>query len=235
MTLAFSDLPPSWKPALAAELDQPYFRELEQFVAGERAEHPVYPPAEQVFAAFEHTPFDQVRVLLLGQDPYHHREGQAHGLCFSVPHGVKLPPSLRNVYAELETDLGIAPVEHGNLTAWADRGVLLLNTVLTVRGRKAHSHAKKGWETFTDRVIDVLATRPEPLVFLLWGKPAQEKIPRIEALGSQHEILAAPHPSPYSARTGFFGSRPFSRTNEALQRWGLPPIDWSLAGADTSD
>jgi uracil-DNA glycosylase len=235
MTPAFTDLPPSWAAQLGDELAKPYFRELERYVAAQRAEHPVYPSPEQVFAAFERTPFEQVRVLLLGQDPYHQRAGQAHGLCFSVPPGVKLPPSLRNVYAELAADLGVPTPEHGCLTAWAERGVLLLNTVLTVRAKTAHSHAKQGWETFTDRVIEVLAARPEPLVFMLWGKPAQQKRALIEAGadrgGRDHVILAAPHPSPYSAHTGFFGSRPFSQANAALQRWGLPPIDWSLAAA----
>jgi uracil-DNA glycosylase len=233
MTPPFTELPPSWAAQLRDELAKPYFRELERFVAAQRAEHPVYPSPEQVFAAFEQTPFEQVRVLLLGQDPYHQRPGQAHGLCFSVPPGIKLPPSLRNVYAELEADLGIPAPEHGCLTPWAKRGVLLLNTVLTVRGKASHSHAKQGWETFTDRVIEVLAARPEPLVFMLWGKPAQQKRELIEAPGREHVILAAPHPSPYSANTGFFGSRPFSQANAALQGWGLPPIDWSLGEASS--
>ncbi len=227
MTQAFTDLPASWKPALGAELDKPYFRKLEAFVAEEREQHQVFPPPEEVFAALEHTPFDQVRVLLLGQDPYHD-DGQAHGLCFSVRRGVKLPPSLRNIYKELQADLGIEPVKHGSLTAWADRGVLLLNTVLTVRAHSANSHRKKGWETFTDKIIEVLAARTDPVVFVLWGKPAQKKIPLIEAQGNGHEIICSAHPSPLSAKNGFFGSRPFSKANEALERRGQAPIDWSL-------
>ena len=229
MTQAFSDLPSSWKPALAGELDKPYFRKLEAFVKKERTEHQVFPPADEVFAALEHTPFDSVRVLLLGQDPYHD-DGQAHGLCFSVREAVKLPPSLRNVYKELEADLGVAPARHGSLTAWADRGVLLLNTVLTVRAHSANSHRKKGWETFTDRVIEAVAARTDPVVFVLWGKPAQAKIPLIEAQGNAHEIICSAHPSPLSANTGFFGSQPFSQVNAALERRGLAPIDWSLGG-----
>lgn len=227
MTLAFTDLPASWKPHLGAELDKPYFRKLRAFVEQEREQHQVFPPAEEVFAALEHTPFDQVRVLLLGQDPYHD-DGQAQGLCFSVRRGVKLPPSLRNIYKELEADLGVSPPEHGSLIDWADRGVLLLNTVLTVRAHQPNSHQKKGWETFTDRVIEVLAARPEPLVFVLWGKPAQKKIPLIESQGQHHEILCMAHPSPLSAKSGFFGSKPFSKVNEALARRGLAPIDWSI-------
>lgn len=228
MTRAFTDLPASWLPQLGAELDKPYFRELQAFVAAERAEHQVFPPPELVFAALEHTPYERVRVLLLGQDPYHD-DGQAHGLCFSVNRGRALPPSLRNIYKELEADLGIAPPSHGALLDWADRGVLLLNTVLTVRAHKANSHQKKGWEIFTDKIIEVLAARPEPLVFVLWGKPAQKKIPLIEAQGGEHEIICAAHPSPLSAKNGFFGSRPFSKVNAALEQRGLAPIDWSLA------
>ncbi|MFO7561308.1 MAG: uracil-DNA glycosylase [Enhygromyxa sp.] len=225
--LPFTDLPEPWKPLLGAELDEPYFQTLREFVACEREEHEVYPPPEQVFAALEHTPPEQVRVLLLGQDPYHDA-GQAQGLCFSVRPGVRLPPSLRNVYKELEADLGVPPAEHGSLMCWADRGVLLLNTVLTVRAHKPNSHRNKGWERFTDRIIEVLAAREQPTVFVLWGKPAQAKIPLIEAQGKHHEILCAAHPSPFSAKNGFFGSKPFSRVNEALAQRGLPPIDWSI-------
>ncbi len=229
MSDAFFEIPSSWRPALAGELDKPYFRKLEQFVSAERAQHQVFPPAAEVFAALEHTPLEQVRVLLLGQDPYHD-DGQAHGLCFSVRAGVKLPPSLRNVYKELEADLGIPPCSHGCLTAWADRGVLLLNTVLTVRAHAANSHRKKGWETFTDRIIEAVAARTEPVVFVLWGKPAQKKIALIERQDNDHAIVCAAHPSPLSANSGFFGSRPFSQVNEALARRGLAPIDWSLPG-----
>jgi uracil-DNA glycosylase len=228
MTQAFTDLPASWKPLLGAELEKPYFRKLETFVANEREQHQVFPPADQVFAALEHTPFDRVRVLLLGQDPYHD-DGQAHGLCFSVCRGIALPPSLKNIYKELEADLGIKPPSHGSLTAWADRGVLMLNAVLTVRAHEPNSHQKKGWETFTDRVIEVLAARTEPVVFVLWGKPAQKKIPLIEAQGGPHEIICSAHPSPLSAKSGFFGSKPFSKVNAVLERHGLAPIDWSIA------
>lgn len=230
MSDAFGELPPSWQAVLGDELSKPYFGKLRSFVSAERAKHQVFPPTEEVFAAFEHTPFDQVRVLLLGQDPYHD-DGQAHGLCFSVRKGVPLPPSLRNIYKELESDVGVKPPDHGCLTAWAERGVLLLNTVLTVRAHEPNSHRKKGWETFTDRVIEVLAERDDPLVFVLWGKPAQAKIKLIEqhqAAGAGHEIIAAAHPSPLSAKSGFFGSKPFSKVNDALASWDRPPIDWSL-------
>ena len=221
------DKAPSWAAVLADELRAPYFEKLQEFVAADRAQHDVYPPAHEVFAAFEHTPFDKVRVLLLGQDPYHD-DDQAHGLCFSVRVGVSLPPSLRNIYKELGTDVGAKAPDHGHLTSWAERGVLLLNTVLTVRAHTPNSHRKHGWETFTDRVIEALAAREDPLVFLLWGKPAQQKIPLIEKHGGRHEIILSAHPSPLSAKAGFFGSKPFSKTNEALARFGKPPIDWQI-------
>lgn len=228
MSEAFGDLPPRWAKVLGDEIDKPYFAKLRSFVAAERAKHDVFPPADEVFSAFEHTPYEQVRVLLLGQDPYHD-DGQAHGLCFSVRKGVKLPPSLRNVYKELESDVGVKAPKHGFLQAWADRGVMLLNAVLTVRAHEANSHRKKGWETFTDRVITVLAERPDPLVFVLWGKPAQAKLAIIEKAGhGRHPIVQAPHPSPLSANTGFFGSKCFSKINQALERLDKPPIDWSL-------
>jgi uracil-DNA glycosylase len=218
---------PSWAAVLADELRKPYFAKLEAFVTPERAKHDVFPPEAEVFSAFEHTPFDKVRVLLVGQDPYHD-DGQAHGLCFSVRRGVPLPPSLRNIYKELTADLGVTAPDHGSLTRWAERGVMLLNTVLTVRAHEPNSHRKKGWETFTDRVIEVLAAREDPLVFMLWGKPAQQKIPLIERHAGRHEIILSAHPSPLSAKSGFFGSKPFSKVNDALARWGKPPIDWSL-------
>lgn len=228
MSAAFTDLHPSWQAALGRELDQPYVRKLAGFVAAQRETEQVFPPAEEVFAAFEHTPFEQVRVLILGQDPYHD-DGQAHGLAFSVRRGVKIPPSLRNIYKELRADLGVEPPAHGELTAWAERGVMLLNTVLTVRAHAANSHRKNGWETFTDKVIEVLAARAEPLVFVLWGKPAQKKIPLIEAAHANgHALVTAAHPSPLSANAGFLGSKPFSAVNAALVRWGQAPIDWSL-------
>lgn len=222
-----SSAAPSWAAALGDQLRAPYCSKLQTFVAGERAKHEVFPPASEVFAAFEHTPFDKVRVLLLGQDPYHDND-QAHGLCFSVRRGIPLPPSLKNIYKELAADVGISTPDHGCLTSWAQRGVMLLNAVLTVRAHEANSHRKRGWETFTDAVIEVLAAREDPLVFLLWGKPAQQKIPLIEKHGGRHEIILSAHPSPLSAKAGFFGSKPFSKTNAALQRWGKPPIDWSI-------
>ncbi len=227
---AFGELPPDWRAALASELAAPYFAKLRAFVAAERAAHSVFPPAEEVFAAFSHTALADVRVLLVGQDPYHD-DDQAHGLCFSVRRGVKLPPSLRNIYKEIESDLGITMPAHGFLEAWADRGVLMLNTVLTVRAHEANSHRKQGWEKFTDRVIEVVAAREQPLVFVLWGKPAQQKRPIIEkAGGDRHAIVEAAHPSPLSAKAGFFGSKCFSTINAALVGFGQAPIDWSLPG-----
>jgi uracil-DNA glycosylase len=223
----FASTAPSWAQVLGDELRAPYFTKLQAFVAAERAKHDVFPSEADVFAAFRHTPFDQVRVLLLGQDPYHD-DGQAHGLCFSVCHGIAIPPSLRNIYKELGTDLGLTTPDHGSLTSWAERGVMMLNAVLTVRAHEPNSHRKKGWETFTDRVIEVLAAREDPLVFMLWGKPAQQKIPLIERHGGRHEIILSAHPSPLSAKSGFFGSKPFSKANAALARWDKPPIDWSL-------
>jgi uracil-DNA glycosylase len=227
MSEAFGELPSSWAAVLGDELHAPYFQKLEAFVAAERQAHEVFPPADEVFAAFEHTPFEEVRVLLLGQDPYHDN-GQAHGLCFSVRRGVRIPPSLRNIFKEREADIGLTPPSHGCLEAWTRRGVMLLNTVLTVRAHAANSHRKKGWERFTDRVIEVLAAREDPLVFVLWGKPAQKKIPLIEKQGGHHEIITAAHPSPLSAKNGFFGSKPFSKVNAALERWGLEPVDWRV-------
>jgi uracil-DNA glycosylase len=223
----FASTAPSWAAVLGDELRAPYFTKLQAFVAAERAKHDVFPAEADVFAAFRHTPFDQVRVLLLGQDPYHD-DGQAHGLCFSVGRGVAIPPSLRNIHKELGTDLGLSTPDHGSLTSWAERGVMMLNAVLTVRAHEPNSHRKKGWETFTDRVIEVLAAREDPLVFMLWGKPAQQKIPLIERCGGRHEIILSAHPSPLSAKSGFFGSKPFSKANAALARWDKPPIDWSL-------
>jgi uracil-DNA glycosylase len=227
MAQLFASTAPSWAAVLGDELLAPYFAKLQSFVAADRPKHDVFPPEAEVFAAFEHTPFDQVRVLLLGQDPYHD-DGQAHGLCFSVRRGVALPPSLRNIYKELGTDLGLSTPDHGSLTSWAERGVMMLNAVLTVRAHEPNSHRKKGWETFTDRVIEVLAAREDPLVFMLWGKPAQQKLPLIERHKGRHEIILSAHPSPLSAKSGFFGSKPFSQANAALARWDKPPIDWSL-------
>lgn len=231
MSEAFGELPPSWHAVLGDELDKPYFRKLEAFVAKARATQEVFPPADEVFAAFEHTPFESVRVLIVGQDPYHDNN-QAHGLCFSVRRGIKIPPSLRNLYKEMKSDVDVDAPDHGCLQAWADRGVMLLNTVLTVQAHKANSHRKQGWETFSDRVIELLAAREDPLVFVLWGKPAQKKLKLIERQGERHgahhEVILAAHPSPLSAHNGFFGSKPFSKVNAALAGWGKPQIDWSL-------
>ena len=219
-------LEPSWKRALAAEFGAPYMHELKAFLTAERAAgREVYPPMRLVFNAFDHTPFDQVRVVIVGQDPYH-GPGQAMGLSFSVPRGVAVPPSLRNMLAEIESDLGIPAPGHGDLTHWADQGVLLLNTSLTVRAHEAASHSGKGWERLTDAAIQALADQREGLVFLLWGRHAQAKRSMIDA--RRHLVLCAPHPSPLSASKGFFGCRHFSQANEYLADRGDAPIDWSL-------
>lgn len=220
-------LPADWRAALKDELSQPYVRDLERFVAAERAEHVVFPPAEDVFNAFRMTPFDEVKVLLLGQDPYHD-DGQAHGLCFSVRRGVKPPPSLVNIFKELQDDLGVPPPDHGCLEAWARQGVMLLNAVLTVRAHQPASHKERGWERFTDAVIRALSARERPTVFLLWGAYAHKKEELIDR--SRHIVLKAAHPSPLSAKK-FFGSRPFSQTNQALERLGRTPVDWRLSDA----
>lgn len=223
--LAAIGLPPDWEAALAKELAQPYFAELLDFVAREREESVVYPPPERVFAALEATPLAEVSVVLLGQDPYH-GPGQAHGLAFSVPRDVPPPPSLRNMFRELVDDLGGPEPTHGCLTSWASQGVLLLNTVLTVRAGEAGSHRGHGWERFTDAIIRLVSQKAEPAVFLLLGSPAQAKTPLIDT--AQNAVLSSAHPSPLSAHRGFFGSRPFSATNAELKRRGRPPIDWSI-------
>ncbi len=214
-----------WNPILREELGKDYWDPLQDFVATERARHPVYPPPDDVFAALHLTPYATTRVLMLGQDPYHGPK-QAHGLCFSVPRGVRIPPSLVNIYEELRTDLGIEPPGHGNLEAWARQGVLLLNTTLTVRAGQAGSHHGKGWERFTDRVIEVVNAKPERVVFVLWGSKARAKAANVDR--TRHVVIESAHPSPLSAHNGFFGSRPFSRANAALEEAGLPPIDWHL-------
>lgn len=222
-------LEPSWKRVLASEFAHPSAHRLKAFLQGERdAGHRTFPPMAQVFRAFEHTPFDDVRVVIMGQDPYH-GPGQAMGLSFSVPRGIAQPPSLRNMLTELESDLGIPRPEHGDLTAWADRGVLLLNTSLTVRAHEAASHAGRGWERITDAAIRALAERRDGIVFLLWGRHAQAKRTMIDA--RRHLVLTAPHPSPLSASKGFFGCRHFSQANAYLQARGDAPIDWSLPPA----
>lgn len=219
------DLPPCWHAALSGELEQPYFQRLARFVAEERKAHRVFPAEEDVFAAFRLTPYDSVRVLLLGQDPYHD-EGQAHGLCFSVRRGVPKPPSLLNICKELRDDLGIEMPDHGSLEAWARQGVLLLNATLTVRAGQAASHQGKGWEVFTDQVLAAVNAKPERVVFILWGASARRKKSLIDT--SRHVIIESAHPSPLSAHNGFFGSKPFSRANAALEAAGRPPIDWRL-------
>jgi len=220
----------SWRTALGDELYEPYLSELAAFIARERAGNiPIYPPAELVFNAFLTTPFDSVKVVIIGQDPYH-GVGQAHGLSFSVPNGVPPPPSLQNIFKELHTDLDLPIPTHGSLIKWAEQGVMLLNASLTVRQGEPMSHAGKGWERFTDAVVRVLAKRAEPVIFVLWGKFAQEKCAHIEGLSGngRHLILSAPHPSPFSVHKGFFGCRHFSQINESLRMSGLAPIDWGL-------
>jgi uracil-DNA glycosylase len=216
---------PSWLAVLEDELESPRMQELRAFLVAEvEAGRRFYPPPGHVFEALARTALDDVRVVILGQDPYH-GSGQAMGLCFSVPAGVKPPPSLQNIFRELETDLGIEPAPSGDLTPWAERGVLLLNAVLTVSPGKPASHAGKGWEQFTDRVIGELSTRRDGVVFLLWGKYAQQKGEIVDR--ARHHVLTAAHPSPYSA-SGFFGCRHFSQANAHLEKQGLPPIDWRL-------
>ncbi len=217
-----------WNPVLRTEFAKPYWPELQQFVDEERARHQVFPPPEDVFAALHLTPYAAVKVVILGQDPYH-GPGQAHGLCFSVRPGVPAPPSLRNVFAELEADLGHPAPRHGDLGHWAGQGVLLLNTTLTVRGGAAASHQGKGWEVFTDRVLAAVDAKPERVVFILWGAAARRKKALIDT--TRHAVIESAHPSPLSAHNGFFGSRPFSRANEALVDAGREPVDWALPSA----
>lgn len=219
-------IPAGWQEQLADEKRKPYFQKLQQFVGSERQQHTIFPPEEQVFAALDITPFDRVSVLILGQDPYHD-VGQAHGLCFSVQPGIKTPPSLVNIYKELASDVGFRIPNHGYLTPWAEQGILMLNAVLTVRAHTANSHKNKGWETFTDAVIEKVNEKESPVVFVLWGAYAQKKVKLIDA--QRHVIIQSAHPSPLSARNGFFGSRPFSAINTALRDAGKPEIDWQLA------
>ena len=215
--------PAAWLPLLGSEFDKPYWRSLQTFVAAERAAGDVYPPAGEVFTAFELTPPEKVRVLILGQDPYPN-PGQGHGLSFSVKPGVPIPASLRNMYKELRDDLGIDPPASGYLAPWAAQGVFMLNTVLTVRAGEANSHKNQGWETFTDAVIRAVSDLPDPVIFVLWGAQAQKKIPLIDT--ARHPVIQSAHPSPLSARTGFFGSKPFSKINALLSNRGQAEIDW---------
>lgn len=215
----------SWKTVLLDEFSKPYFLALKQFLLTERQQHTVYPPGKLIFNAFDSTPFEEVKVVILGQDPYH-GVGQAHGLSFSVPQGITIPPSLRNIYKELHTDVGITIPQHGNLSAWANQGVLLLNSLLTVRAHSAGSHKGKGWEKFTDAAIRALNYYREGIVFILWGKYAQDKGNIIDR--NKHHVLQSPHPSPFSADRGFFGSRPFSKANELLNAQGDTEIEWQV-------
>lgn len=215
-----------WNPLLRDEFEKPYWNELQAFVAAERETHTVYPPHDEVFTAIRLTACADTKVVILGQDPYHGPQ-QAHGLAFSVRRGVRVPPSLKNIHKELHADLELPIPDHGNLQAWAQQGVLLLNTSLTVRAGQAGSHSGKGWETFTDRVIDVVNDKQDPVVFVLWGNHARHKKERIDL--TRHRVLESTHPSPFSANNGFFGSRPFSCVNELLSGLGHTAIDWNLA------
>ena len=214
-----------WNPLLRQEFAEQYWAELQGFVQQERKLGAVYPPEEDVYAALHLTPYADVKVLILGQDPYH-GEGQAHGLCFSVRRGVAVPPSLQNIYKEMQSDIGLVPPSHGNLESWAGQGVLLLNAVLTVRASQAGSHRNRGWETFTDQVIRMVNNKKERVVFILWGAFAQKKKPLIDS--NRHYVIETPHPTPLSSHRGFFGSRPFSRANTALLEAGRSGIDWGL-------
>jgi len=218
-------LPEDWLAALSGEFKKPYWPKLQDFVADQRRQGAVYPPEEDVFSAFQLTPYDKVRVFLLGQDPYH-GAGQAHGLCFSVRPGIETPPSLWNIYKELREDVGCQVPNNGFLVPWAKQGILMLNAVLTVRAHEANSHKGKGWETFTDAVIKQVNAKAEPVVFVLWGGYAQKKLPLIDT--SRHLVVQSVHPSPLSARNGFFGSRPFTQINASLQAAGEAEIEWQI-------
>ncbi len=222
----FLDHSPSWKPDLSAEFEQPYMQDLKQFLRDEKDKHKIiYPHSSNWFHALEATPLEQIKVVILGQDPYH-QPNQAHGLCFSVLPGIKPPPSLVNIYKELHADLQINPVKHGYLENWAKQGVLLLNAVLTVEASKANSHQGKGWEQFTDKVVATINERCQYVVFMLWGSYAQKKGSVIDQ--KRHLVLKAPHPSPLSAHRGFFGNRPFSTANKYLEQHEKTAIDWQL-------
>lgn len=218
-------LPQGWQQPLDGETNQPYFTQLQEFVEAERNSATIYPPESEVFTALALTPYADVRVLVLGQDPYH-GPGQAHGLSFSVKPGVPLPPSLVNIFKELRDDLDFPMPNNGYLVPWAEQGVLMLNTVLTVRAGEANSHKGKGWERFTDAAIQAVSAKNDPVVFVLWGKPAQKKLALIDA--DRHVVIQSAHPSPLSARNGFFGSKPFSKINAALEANGSAPINWRI-------
>jgi uracil-DNA glycosylase len=215
----------TWKQVLIEEFSKSYFLSIKQTLLEEKSRYRIYPPGKMMFNAFNRTPFDKVSVVIIGQDPYH-GPGQAHGLCFSVPKGIAQPPSLRNIFREIHSDVGIPVPEHGNLEKWADQGVLLLNAMLSVRENSAGSHQKIGWQHFTDRVIQTISEKKTGVVFLLWGKFAQAKSEYIDT--SRHYILTSAHPSPLSAHNGFFGCRHFSKTNDILVRQGKKKIDWAV-------
>lgn len=220
-----TSIPAAWQPILADEIVQPYFQNLQQFLVEERKKYTVYPPEPEVFSALALTPYAQANVLMLGQDPYHD-DNQAHGLAFSVRPGIPLPPTLRNIYEELQADTGFRIPNNGYLAPWAEQGLLLLNAVLTVRAHQPGSHRKKGWEKFTDAIIRAISAKDSPVVFLLWGNYARQKASLIDT--NRHTVIESAHPSPLSAKGGFFGSRPFSRTNAALRAAGNPEIDWQI-------
>lgn len=214
-----------WLEAVGGEFKKPYYRELYNFIKDEYSTRIVYPKIDDIFNALHFTPLKDVKVVIIGQDPYH-EEGQAHGLCFSVQKGIDIPPSLQNIYKELSDDIGCYIPDNGYLKKWADQGVLMLNTVLTVRAHQANSHQKHGWEQFTDAIIEAVNTQDRPIVYMLWGKPAQTKIPMLT--NKKHLILTAPHPSPLSVYRGFFGCKHFSKANEFLEKNGTAPIDWQI-------
>ncbi|WP_310441835.1 uracil-DNA glycosylase [Sulfurimonas sp.] len=214
-----------WREVLFDEFQKPYFASLKEFLTSEKQKHTIYPHGSNIFAAFDNTPFDKVKVVILGQDPYH-GANQAHGLAFSVNEEVPFPPSLQNIFKELRDDMGCDMPKSGNLTSWTKEGVFLLNTVLTVRANEANSHKNRGWEIFTDSVIRLLSEQKENLVFILWGNPAGTKASLIDE--KKHLILKSPHPSPLSSYRGFFGSKPFSKTNEFLKSKAIHPIDWCI-------
>ena len=218
-------IPNSWHEHIDDELSQPYFQKLADFVDGERQHYTVFPPEEDVFNALRYTPYEKVNVLLLGQDPYHD-DNQAHGLCFSVRPGIKPPPSLVNMFKELHDDVGFRIPNNGYLVPWSEQGILMLNAVLTVRAHTPNSHKNHGWETFTDNIIRKVSEKADPVVFVLWGAYAQKKRSLIDT--SRHTIVQSAHPSPLSARNGFFGSRPFSAINNALRKAGKPEVNWQL-------
>lgn len=218
-------LPKGWTSVLTNELGKPYFKQLQHFLLDEQRSHTIYPPAQGIFSALELTPYDRVNVLLLGQDPYHD-EDQAHGLCFSVKPGIKSPPSLANMFTELHNDLGCQIPNNGYLVPWAKQGLLMLNAVLTVRSHCPNSHKNKGWEKFTDIIIQAVNAKSDPVVFVLWGNYAQKKLKLIDT--NRHTVIQSAHPSPLSAHRGFLGSKPYSTINQALQKAGKPAIDWQI-------